>query len=360
YYPILGGIENHVRLLAETQAAAGHAVSVLVTSRDRRTHVDRRGGVRVLYAGRVATVASTPLSFALPLLLRRECPDIAHLHFPYPLGDLAQALFGRARRTIITYHSDIVRQKQLLRLYAPVLRRSLAGAAAIIATSPNYVATSPFLAPVASRCAVIPLGVPAERFAAADPAAVAAIHARYPGPLLLFVGQLRYYKGLEVLIQAMQALPGATVLLVGEDRTARRAALEALSASLGVGGQVRFLGRQADENLPALYHAADVFVLPAVERSEAFGTVQLEAMAAGRPVVSSDVGTGVAWVNQHEITGLVVQPRRPDELAAALQRLLADPALRARLGAAGQERVRVHFTQARMLAEIDALYQSAL
>lgn len=360
YYPVLGGIENHVRLLAEAQAAAGHTVSVLVTSPDRQTHIEQRNGVRVIYAARLATVASTPLSLALPLRLRREQPDIAHLHFPYPVGDAAQRFFGRARRTVISYHSDIVRQKRLLQLYAPLLRGTLARADAVIATSPRYVETSPFLAPLAGKVTVIPYGIAADRFATADPAAVAAVRAEYgPGPLLLFVGQLRYYKGVEFLIRALAQVPAATALLVGGESSAHRAELEALAQSLGLGARVRFLG-QREAELPVLYHAADVFVLPSIERSEAFAIVQLEAMAAGRPVVSCDVGTGVAWVNQHGQTGLVVPPRQPEALAAALNELLADPARRAALGAAGRQRVSDFFTQARMLAAIEALYQGLL
>jgi rhamnosyl/mannosyltransferase len=359
YYPVLGGIENHVRLVAEAQAAAGHAVCVLVTSQDRHTHVETIGGVRVVFAGRIATLASTPLSLALPLWLRRERPDIAHLHFPYPVGDAAQQFFGRSRRTVISYHSDIVRQKRVLRFYAPLLRRALARADAVIATSPRYVETSPFLAPLAARCTVIPYGIQVERFAQADPAAVAPVRGQYPGPLVLFVGQLRYYKGVEVLIEAMTRVPAATALLVGGETSTRQAELAALARDCGLGDRLRFLGPQ-DEALPALYHAADVFVLPSIERSEAFAIVQLEAMAAGRPVVSCDVGTGVAWVNQHQVTGLVVPPRQPAELAAALNTLLADPALRARFGAAGRARVSADFTQARMLADIDALYRRIL
>ncbi len=360
YYPVLGGIENHVRLVAEAQAARGHTVAVLVTGPHLRTRVEQRHGVRVIYAGRLRTVASTPLSLALPWHLWRERPEIAHLHYPYPVGDVAQALFGRARRTVISYHSDIVRQKTMLRLYAPWLRRSLARADAIIATSPRYVETSPFLRPLAEHCTVVPYGIQAERFAHADPAAVAAIQQAHGGvPLLLFVGQLRYYKGVEFLIRAMRHVPGARALLAGGESSARRAALEVLAQTEGVAERVIFLGEQ-DEQLPALYHASDMFVLPSIERSEAFAIVQLEAMAAGRPVVSCDVGTGVAWVNQHESTGLVVPPRDPEALAGAINRLLADPALRARMGAAGQARVAAHFTQARMLAEIEAVYARVL
>ncbi len=358
YYPVLGGIENHLRTLAEAQAARGHQVTVLVTSRDGQTHMAEMNGVRVVYAGRLATVASTPLSLALPLCLWREKPDIAHLHFPYPIGDLAHLLASRARRTVITYHSDIVRQKTLLRFYAPWLRLALGRAQRIIATSPRYIETSPFLAPRAAKCVVIPYGIHPERFEAVDPAQVAALRAPYREPLILFVGQLRYYKGVEFLIRAMPQVTGHA-WLVGTDTTTRRAELEALAQTLGVADRVTFLGEQ-DAQLPAYFRACDVFVLPSIERSEAFGIVQLEAMAAGKPVVSSDVGTGVAWVNQHGVTGLVVPPRDPAALATALNRLTADAALRAQLGAAGQQRVRSEFTVGTMVDRIEAVYQAVL
>ena len=357
YYPVVGGIENHLRLLAEAQASQGHEVTVLATGPTWRTRMEQQNGVRVIFAGRLATLASTPLSLALPLVLLRQCPDIAHLHFPYPVGDLAQALFGRARRTVITYHSDIVRQKGLLRLYAPLLRRSLARADGIVATSPRYIETSPFLAPLAARCTVIPFGIVAGPFEAGHAEAADAIRARYGARLILFVGRLRYYKGVEYLIQAMTQVDGR-VLLAGGESSWRQAELEHLAVKLGVADRVTFLGQQDD--LPALYQACDVFTLPSSERSEAFGIVQLEAMAAGRPVVSCDVGTGVAWVNQHEVTGLVVPPRDPDRLAIALNRLLDNPPLRARLGLAGQARVRQEFTHDHMVGKIEHLYQQVL
>ncbi len=359
YYPVLGGIENHVRLVAEAQAERGHTVTVLVTNDGRQTTTATLNGVRVIKAGRLATVASTPLSAALPLALRRLKPDIAHLHLPYPLGDAAARLFGRARRTVITYHSDIVRQAGWLRLYGPWLRGTLRAADAILATSPRYVETSPYLAPLAARCTVVPYGIDAERFASADPAAVAAIRAAHGGgPLVLFVGQLRYYKGVEFLLQAMARVE-ACALIVGGESSRRQSELEALSRSLGVAERVRFLGPK-DLDLPAYFHACDVFVLPCIARSEAFGIVQLEAMAAARPVVSCDVGTGVAWVNQHEVTGLVAPPRDAPALAQALTRLLSDPPLRARLGQAGQARVNELFTQTRMLSQIEAVYRRVL
>ncbi|MBC7239667.1 MAG: glycosyltransferase, partial [Chloroflexi bacterium] len=145
YWPIVGGIENHIRLLAEGQAKAGHRVTVLVVNTARRTTVEEMNGVQVIKAARLATAASTPLSIMLPLWLRRLRPDVAHLHFPYPLGEVAQFLLGRAKATVLTYHSDIIRQKTLLRFYRPLMLRVLEGVSRIIATSPQYVASSEVL-----------------------------------------------------------------------------------------------------------------------------------------------------------------------------------------------------------------------
>lgn len=361
YYPVLGGIENHVKVLAEAQAQAGHHVIVLVTALGPRTTIEDIGGVRVIKAGRFATVASTPLSLSLPIILARLRPDITHLHFPYPLGEAAQTLLGRSRRTVITYHSDIVRQQDLLRLYRPLLWRVLAKADRIIATSPNYVATSPYLQRFADKCVIIPLGVDVDRFQQADPAQVAATRTKgRQRPILLFVGRLRYYKGLDDLLRAMALLRDsrehltATLLICGSGPM--ESAWRALAHELGIAENVHFLGDVPDEALPALYHAADLYVLPANSRAEAFGVALLEAMAAGLPVISTEVSTGTSYVNIHGETGLIVPPRDPERLAQAIATLLNDPALRQRLGAQAQARVRAEFSQTAMIERVLDLY----
>lgn len=365
YYPVIGGIENHVKVLAEMQAQAGHNVIVLVTARGPRTIVEDIGGVRVIKAGRLATVASAPLSLSLPIILARLRPDITHLHFPYPLGEAAQALLGRSRRTVITYHSDIVRQQGLLRLYRPFLWRVLAKADRIIATSPNYVATSSYLQRFADKCVIIPLGVDMDRFQRADPAQVAAIRAKSAQrPILLFVGRLRYYKGLDDLLRAMALLrdraDGLSAALFICGSGPMEAAWRALAQELGLAEQVHFLGDVPDEALPALYHAADLYVLPANSRAEAFGVALLEAMAAGLPVISTEVGSGTSYVNRHGETGLIVPPRDPQRLAQAIATLLNDPALRQRLGAQAQAHVRTEFSQATMIERVLNLYHQLL
>ncbi len=359
YAPVLGGIENHIKMLAEAQAAQEHAVTVLVTSRDRHTRVETINGVRVVFAARLATLASAPLSLELPRLLARERPDIAHLHFPYPVGEVANYFFGRAHATVLTYHSDIVRQRHLRVLYAPLMQRVLRRADAIVATSPNYVASSPVLAKWQDKCVVVPLGIDPAPFEAASAARASAHEQAHGGTgKLLFVGRLRYYKGLDYMLRALRELPGVSLTVVGSGPMEREWA--ALARALDVADRVKFAGEVPDAELPRYYASSDVFVLPASERSEAFGAVQLEAMAAGLPVISTALGTGVEWVNQNRVTGLVVPPRDPAALASAIRALLSDPAARERMGAAGQARVRGEFTVGRMVEGVMQVYRSAL
>jgi len=357
FYPVVGGMENHIRLLARGAAARGLEVTVLATNPSRETQVSELEGVRVVKAGRLATVSSTPVSLALWSLMRQLETDITHLHFPYPWGEMAHLLLGRTQRTVITYHSDIVRQTVLRRPYRPLMRRLLAKADRVIATSPNYVASSPHLRAIAEKCTVIPLGIDLDGFRRPAGDAAQALRDKYRPPLLLFVGLLRYYKGLGYLLEAMTDLD-ATLLVVGTGPM--RSEWEAASRELGVGEKVFFAGRAADEELPAFYQACDVFVLPASHRSEAYGVVQIEAMACGKPVVCTELGTGTSYVNVHQQTGLVVPPRDPDALAQAINGLLADEALRKRLGEAGRERANREFSSEVMIDRVLKVYEDVL
>jgi glycosyltransferase involved in cell wall biosynthesis len=352
YHPVLGGIENHIRVLAEAQAAAGHQVIVLVCDPGQHTRIKELNGVKVIKAGRLTTAASMPISLTQPVILARLRPDVVHIHSPYPLGEVANWLVGRGKVTVITHHSDVIRQKRWLRFYGPLLRRVLRAADRIIATSPRYIETSPWLWPVREKCVVVPLGVDVARFAPAHQPCAG-------GPLtLLFVGRLRYYKGLDTLLQALTHVPEAWLTVVGEGPM--REKWEALSQSLGLEGRVVFAGEVEDADLARWYHQAHLFVLPANTRAEAFGTVLLEAMAAGLPCITTEVGTGTSWVVQHGVTGLVVPPRNPEALAGALRQLLADPDVRRRMGQRGRQRARQEFSQQRMVRGVMDLYEAIL
>jgi glycosyltransferase involved in cell wall biosynthesis len=351
YFPVVGGIENHIRVLAEAQARAGQRVTVLACAQGLRTRRETLNGVQVIKAGRLGTAASMPLSVAQPALLARLRPDVVHIHSPYPLGEAANWLFGGAHATVITHHSDVVRQGGWLRLYGPILRRVLNAADRIIATSPRYIETSPWLGAVRCKCVVVPLGVDARRFRPPEKP--------FEGPpTLLFVGRLRYYKGLDTLLSALTQVPEVRLQVVGDGPM--RVPWERLAGQLGLAERVRFTGDVDDQDLPQRYREAHAFVLPANARAEAFGTVLLEAMASGLPCITTEVGTGTSWVVQHGVTGLVVPPRDPAALAEAIRALLSDPERRLALGRAGRARVEAEFTVERMIARVQAVHDEAV
>jgi glycosyltransferase involved in cell wall biosynthesis len=356
YYPVVGGMENHIRMLAEGAVKRGLEVTVLVTSTTHSTEIHSMNGVTIIKAGRLVTMASTPLSSALFMWVRRLKPDITHLHFPYPWGETAHLMLGRSQRTVITYQSDIVRQKSLLKLYRPFLRRTLARADRIIATSPQYVRSSPHLSQVADKCVVIPMGIDLARFREARSEEVKHLRNKYNPPLLLFVGVLRYYKGLEYLITAIRHV-NARLLVVGEGPMAEE--WQNLTVRLGLADKVFFVGQHVDD-LPAYYQACDLFVLPSSHRSEAFGLVQVEAMACGKAVVCTELGTGTSYVNVDGETGLVVPARDASALAEAINRLLTDEALRMEMGEKGRKRAVQEFSHETMTDRVVALYESLL
>lgn len=363
YFPVLGGIENHIKMLAEGLRTRGVETQVLVTNTVNRTVSETIQSVPVLKTARQVNISSAPVSLPFfPAVHRLEAGvDIAHLHMPYPPGELAQLVLGRSKRLVATYHSDIVRQRVLGALYRPFLWQVLRRANLIAVSNPVYIQDSPFLRRYAEKCRVIHFGVDLERFAAtaAVQAQAASWRARYPGKtLLLFVGRLRHYKGIDVLIDAMRTVNDAHALIVGVGPMA--ASWQARAQSVGVTDRLTFLGELSDAEVLALYHAVDLFVLPSTNRAETLGIVQLEAMACGLPLICTELGTGTTYVNQHGVTGLVVPPNDPEALATAIRRMVAQPELRTQLGAAGRRRVEQEFTNEVMLDRMLGFYREAM
>ena len=362
YAPVMGGIENHIAILAQAQRAQGIDARVLVTNTSSETVETVIDGVPVVKTGRQLNVSSAPLSLGFYPWLRRlgDGIDITHAHLPYPPGELGHMLLGRSRGLVLSYHSDIVRQKILGALYSPFLRLLLRQADRISVSNPTYIRTSPFLARVADKCSVIPFGIDLQDFAATPERKqrAAEIRARYaPKPLLLFVGRLRHYKGLNVLIEAMQTID-AHLLVVGAGMM--ETAWRAQATSLGLDERITFLGDLSDAEKLEMLHAADLFVLPSTNRAEAFGIVLIEAMACGLPLISTELGTGTSFVNQHEQTGLVVPPDDPPAMAAAINRILTDEPLRQRMAAASLARAQSEFNVGTMAARMLELYENVL
>lgn len=361
YPPVRGGIETHLEMLARGLVRSGEVdLQVIVANEGGRTVSGRPDGVPIQRLGTACKVAGAPVCPRLLGVLRRSQADILHIHCPHPTALMAYLASGFRGRLVITYHSDIVRQRVLGQLIGPIQHAALRRARAIITASPGLARHSPVLARHRARCVTIPFGIHPADFADTDPAEVAAVRARHAAdgrPLLLAVGRLVYYKGFEFLLRAMDQIRApATLLLAGDGRL--RASLEALAARLGPERNVELLGDVAD--LRPYYQACDVFILPSTARSEAFGIVQLEAMACGKPVINTRLPSGVPDVSRDGETGLTVEPRSSEALAGAIDRLLGDTPLRTRLGAAARERVQNHFDAERMVADTLALYRRIL
>ena len=357
YYPEVGGIEQVVQTLAEELHGPDIDVRVLAAAAGGRGGHERINGVPVTKASSLGELASTPLTPLFPASFARRArsADIVHLHLPNPAAVASYLSVGPSDpELVVTYHSDIVRQSRALRLYRPLLHRVLDRADRIITTSPNLLEHSEHLQPHADRCEVIPLSVDLDRFDSYDGAEYD-LPTDPDRPTLLFVGRLSYYKGVQHLVDAMADVE-ADLLVVGDGE--RREEVESRAHERGVTDRVHFLGRVDDEMLDYCYREADTFVLPSVAPSEAFGIVQLEAMAVGTPVVNTDLPTGVPWVSRDGETGLTVPPGDAGALADALDRLVENPDLRRRFGENAVERVREKFGQERMVGRTRELYEA--
>ena len=367
YTEHFGGTESHARVLLDCLQHHVQVANVVANETCHNTVV-RRGGYDIHKVASIGDVAATTLCPGMAAYVRRlhekEQYDIFHLHFPDPMSHLAHAFLPRHVKLVITWHSDIVRQRRLLMFYQPFVNRIVARADAIIAATPAHFSSSTQLYACRDRQRqhVVPYGIDFSRFAKSSQTMSDArqLREKFPGKKLLFaLGRHVYYKGYEYLIQAMQKIADDAVLLLGGNGP-KTAELKQLVRQLGLTDKVIFLGRIPDGELPYHYHGCDLFCLPSVEPSEAFGLVQLEAMACGKPVVCCELNNGVTYVNRSGETGLVVPPRDPRALAAAINDLLADDQKRMAYGNAAFDRVSREFTLQRMTEGTLAVYRSVL
>ncbi len=332
--------------LAEGAAALGHEVEVVAvqsTSRGDRRARHRSQVTRVFSFGTLGSQDFAPGYLAAAW----HRADIIHVHHPHTLADVAVML--RARRTplVVTQHAD---QRSLPQRIAS--RLTLKRAKAIVVPSRAHIALCTELDRLESKVEVIPFGIDESRWAEVPPAPVT-------GPIrALFIGRLARYKGVDILLRAMERLPELRLDIVGTGPEAPR--LRTLAQALAVTDRVRWYGEYPDEDIPRRMAEAHFLVLPSVTSEEMFGLVAVEAMAAGRPVVTTDLPSGVREVNSHGRTGLVVPLRDPDALAQAMAKLAADPALRAEMGAAGRAEVALRFTRRQMAEAHIALYERIL
>ncbi len=357
YPPTCGGIEVAINRIVESTRDACENVGVLICNGSRKSLFAEVEGTPVFKAGEWGRFLSAPVSPYFPYWLKRLNADILHYHLPNPTAVLSHLLVRPKGKVVVHYHSDIVRQKKWMALYGPFLRRFLSLADRIIVSSPNYLETSETLKPFRDKCEVVPFGLSLSRFSAGYEVEESAqiIRRRYGIKLVLFVGILRYYKGLEYLIRAMEHVDGK-LLIVGTGPLLPE--LLAMTNKLPYKDRIVFVGQV--ESVVPYYYAADVFCLPSIFRAEAFGLVLAEAAACGLPLVSTELGTGTSYVNRDKTTGFVAPPRDEEKLADALNKILNNFPLRDHFGNAARKRAAELFSQTEMGKRILGIYYHVL
>jgi O-antigen biosynthesis rhamnosyltransferase len=348
YYPdTVGGAEAAIDQICVATGKLGISSTVLTLSTSPQSEEILINGYKVLQCKTTFEIASTRFSISALNTLRKLANenDLIHYHFPWPFADFCQIILNLKKPYIVTYHSDIVKQKTLLRFYSPLMRRFLNGATRVVATSQNYVESSIVLKAYRHKVSVIPLALSANTEGHSDKKSLEHWRERLGSkPFFLFVGVLRYYKGLHLLIEAVRG-ENLNVVIVGDgpEGTALRSQAEGLK-------NIVFLGRISESDKEALLNIAYGFVFPSHLRSEAFGVSLLEAAAAGLPSICFEINTGTSYVVEHGVTGIVaghINAKDPSDASKALQNamnsLISDPLLAARMGKAAKHRMTTFF-----------------
>lgn len=362
----VGGIETVVdRLLSGL--SLDFKLFNLVANHHFKNKVVEQAGYMEYCAALAGMLARTPFCPSMPYYIKKLYEryqfSIVHLHFPNPMAHLASEILPGSVKRIISWHSDIIRQKKLLRIYQPFVNRLLKQASALIVSTPYLAEHSKQIEVARGRniIHIIPYGVDFDYFLINKyQGKIKQIKQQYSHRFLIFaLGRHVYYKGFCYLIEAMKQLPKNIVLLLGGEGTlTQKLRIQVQTSQLEE--QVHFLGEIAKQNLPAYYHACDLFCLPSIEQSEAFGIAQLEAMACAKPVICCDVTHAESNLNKHAVTGFVVSPRCPTSLANAILKLYQEPLLRHSLGRSAYNYAKEKFTTQQMVRQIKNLYQEII
>lgn len=354
----MGGLEQVIGQLARAGSQLGDSIRVVSLAKDHRPRPRSfHGAVHVRFP-ETFSIASNSVSIGLA---RRfgdmvAWADVVHYHYPWPFADFLHLAWNVKRPTVMTYHSDIVRQRRLAVLYEPVRRAFFERVNHIVATSPNYMASSDVLRQYRHKSSVIPIGLDESSYPRPDPSTIDRWRSIVGEKFFLFVGVIRYYKGLHILLEAAQGT-NLPIVIVGSGPI--EAELKAMAASFQL-TNVTFLGMQPDQDKMALLSLCRAVVFPSHLRSEAFGVSLLEGAMCGKPLISSEIGTGTSFVNIDGETGCVVRPSSPDDFRQALLRLASDDALCDRMGAAARARYERFFTAEQMYAGYSRLYQDVV
>lgn len=347
YYPHIGGIESLVKQYSEELGQYGAEVKTLVC-RDNagRTVIENVNGVKVIRAGSFGTYFSCPLSLSFIRLFKKmsENADIVHINVPFPLADAALLLSGYKGKVAVSWHSDIVKQKKLMLLYKPFMMYLLKRADVIFTATEGHINGSDYLPEYRKKCRILPYGITPKDYLSIERKPFLTEKLTDKKSIkVFFTGRLVYYKGVDILLKAFTKVQNCELFIAGTGEL--ESSLKAYAESNGLGKKVHFLGFLSDYELKQAYADCDIFVLPSVAKSEAFGIVQLEAMIYGKPVINTSLASGVPYVSIHGKTGITVPPSNPQVLASAINKLAMDKNLREKLGRNAFERVNREYNE---------------
>ena len=351
----MGGIEQVINQIARGCVKLGIQVDVLSLTANKAPRTIEIDGYLAHRARLNFQIAST--GFSISAFWRfyqlAKQADIIHYHYPWPFMDVVHFVTRICKPTLVTYHSDIIRQVRLNKIYRPLKRKFLGSMDRIVATSPNYLATSTVLANYKDSVKVIPIGLDKTSYPQAQPDKLKFWKERVGPKFFLFVGLIRYYKGLHILLEAAQGTD-YPIVIVGAGPI--ESELKAQAAQLGL-SNIHFLGFQSDEDKVALLTLSYAVVFPSHLRSEAFGVSLLEGAMYGKPLISSEIGTGTTFINIADETGIVIAPSDPDALRQAMIYLWEHPEQAAEMGKRAEQRYWQLFTAEQMVQSYVELYK---
>ncbi len=361
YPPKIGGVERVVQQIGEGLNDRTD-MQVLVCQEKGKGCDEVYEGVKVHRSGSLGVFLSMPLSFSFMHNVRKysKDADIVHFHMPFPLADLAYFLSGYKGKVVIWWHMEIVRQKKAMAIYRPMMMKFLERADLIMVATEGHVKGSEVLQQFKDKIVAIPFGLD-DAFLEKSLAAIAKPSSDISSAIkFLFIGRLVYYKGCDVLLEAFAKMTNKEAHLTLVGGGPMKEELEAMAKTYGIEDRVHMLGSIPYGDLLQQIAECDVFVLPSSERTEAFGIVQIEAMAYGKPVINTNLPTGVPYVSLHEKTGLTVEPKDVEGLSGAMDRLANDAPLREKFGKAARKRVEEEYKLSSVLDRIYAEYEKVL
>jgi glycosyltransferase involved in cell wall biosynthesis len=341
-----GGIEELVRQICINTKAYGVESRILTLSRDPIPKVITIDGIEIFRVKKNFEISSCGFSISAFKKYKElvEWADVVNYHFPWPFQDFLYFLSGSKVKSIVTYHSDIVRQRKLKVIYNPIMKSFLGRVDKIIATSENYVESSNVLKAYKDKIKVIPIGINKSSYPKVLDTELIDMKSKVGENFILFIGKFRQYKGLNYLLDALSN-SSFNCVIVGNGFLEKQLTDQAKQIGLT---NVHFLGVVNEVEKVALIKLCRAVVLPSNQRSEAFGICLLEGAMYAKPLISTELGTGSSYINIDNTTGIVVPPSDSESLKKAMLKLIANESLANKMGGKAKIRFEELFTGEKM------------